>query len=633
MRTRPLIRFLAVSALAALIDASGTARAQTVLPGPTQPPAAPRPPAPPAGPVRDPGGRPATAPAPPGKAVLAGTITTPNGQPAAGARVMLGGGDGPGRTTTTNTSGQFVFEGLRTGRYFVKVSKPGFMSLAYGQRRVNSMGTPIPLADGERRVIEMQLPRAAVITGMILDERGEPSINTQVRGMRYTMVNGRRRAQQAANDTTDDRGIYRLHSLQPGEYAVCAVARNMGPMNDAQRIQMEIEGVRRSIENAPSAAARQAMLDRLKVLQAERVDQTEPNLGYAPVCYPSSSAPSASVTVAAGEERSGIDLQMVMIPVARIEGTVVAPGGGAPRSMQLTLVNADENMGDVDRQGTGMQQSNGQFSFQNVSPGRYSIVARTMTFGPPPPPGAVVPKEPLLWGMTEVVINGQDLSGLVIELHSGITVTGQMTFQPTTLTPPTDLNRVQISIFPFMPDNNTMMMMGPSPQAKVDASGRFTIPDVMPGKYRMSAGVIGVQGWVVDSITAGGQDVLDFPLEIKGARDVTDVAVVFGDRISELSGTITDQKGEPATEQTILLYPTDQKYWTPSSRRIRTIRAGADGLYNFRTIPPGEYRLTTLVDPEPGIWYDREVLEGLDASSIRVVIAEGEKKVEHVKIR
>ena len=629
MRIRPLIRSLAVSALAATIDASGMVVAQAVVPGPAQPP----PPAQTSGSVRDPGGRPAMPPAPPGKAVLAGTITTPTGQPAAGARVMLGGGDGPGRTTMTNTSGQFVFEGLRTGRYFVNVSKPGFMSLAYGQRRVNSMGTAIPLADGERRVIEMQLPRAAVITGMILDERGEPSINTQVRGMRYTMVNGRRRAQQTANDMTDDRGIYRLHSLQPGEYAVCAVARNMGPMNDAQRIQMEIEGMRRSLENAPSAAARQAMLDRLTVLQAERVDQTEPNLGYAPVCYPSSAGPSAAITIGAGEERSGIDLQMVMIPVARIEGTVVAPGGGAPRSVQLTLVNADENMGDVDRQGTGVQQSNGQFSFQNVSPGRYSIMARTMAYGPPLPGGASVPKEPLLWGTAEVVINGQDLSGLVLELHPGITVTGQLTFQATTLSPPTDLNRAQISIFPFMPDNSSMMMMGPPPQAKVDGSGRFTIPDVMPGKYRISAGMIGMQGWVVDSITAGGQDVLDFPLEIKGARDVSDVAVVFGDRVSELSGTITNQKGEPATEQTILLYPTDQKYWTPSSRRIRTIRAGADGLYNFRTIPPGEYRLTTLVDPEPGIWYDREVLEGLDASSIRVVIGEGEKKVEHVKIR
>ena len=57
---------------------------------------------------------------------------------------MLNGGDGPGRTTTTDAGGQFVFEGLRTGRYYVNVTKPGFVSLSYGQRRVNSPGTPIP---------------------------------------------------------------------------------------------------------------------------------------------------------------------------------------------------------------------------------------------------------------------------------------------------------------------------------------------------------------------------------------------------------------------------------------------------------------------------------------------------------
>jgi hypothetical protein len=630
MRTRFLIRF-AIALVAAGV--STVVMAQTAVPTSPQP-SAPRAPAQPAPPVRDPGGRPAMPPAPAGKAALSGTITAPTGQPIAGARVMLNGGDGPGRTTTTNASGQFVFEGLRTGRYYVNVMKPGFMSLSYGQRRVMSQGTAIPLNDGERRAIEMQLPRAAVITGTILDERGDPSINTQVRGMRYTMVNGRRRAQQIANDSTDDRGIYRLHSLQPGEYAVCAVARNMGPMNDAQRIQMESESLRRAIENAPSTAVRQQMTERLAQLMAQRVDQSEPSLGYAPVCFPgSSSAPSPSITVAAGEERAGIDLQMVMIPVARIEGTVVAPGGTLPTNMQLTLVNADENMADVERQGAGIQPPSGRFSIQNVSPGRYTLMARSMQFGPPRPGGAPGEKEPVLWGMSEVTVSGQDISDVVIELHRGITVTGQVTFQPTALTPPTDSSQAQISLFPFMQDNNSFMMMGPPPQGKVEASGKFTFSDVVPGKYRVSAGVIGSQGWVVDSITAGGQDVLDFPLEIKGNRDITGIAVTFGDRISELSGTIANEKGEPATEQTILLYPTDQKYWTPQSRRIRTSRAGADGQYSFRMVPPGEYRLTTLVDPEPGIWFDREVLEQLDSSSIRIVLGEGEKKVENVRIR
>ena len=633
MRTRLVIRFAVVSALI-ISGASAPALAQTAARPGTPPTPAPRTPTQPSpGPVRDPGGRPATTPLPPGKGVLAGSVTTTAGQPAAGARVMLNGGDGPSRTTTTDARGQFVFEGLRTGRYNVTVMKPGYITFAYGQRRAMSGGTPIPLTDGERRDIQIQIPRGSVITGTVLDERGEPSINTNVRAMRYSFMSGRRRAQQVGGGQTDDRGIYRIHSLTPGEYAVCAVARNFGPMNDAQRIEMEIESLRRSIENTSnSAAMRQSMNERLAQLQAQRVEPTEPALGYAPVCFPTPTlSGSSTITVAAGEERSGIDIQMIMTPVARVEGLIVAPGGNPVRNVQVMMMNADESLSDVDRPGTGVEPS-GRFVFQNIAPGRYTINARTMQMGPPGPPGTgPVQTQERLWAQAEVNVAGQDVSGVVLELRGGVTLSGSIAFQPTTLPQP-DVSRVQVSVFPSSPENN-MMMMGPSPQAKIDSNGRFTMTDVFPGKYRVSAAVIGVQGWVVDSIMAGNQDALDFPLEVSGSRNVSGIVVTFGDRVTELSGTIATQQGEPATEQTILLYPADQKYWTPQSRRIRTVRASADGQFNFRIVPPGEYRLTTLVDPDPGIWYDREVLEQLDSSSVRIVLAEGEKKVEHVRIR
>jgi hypothetical protein len=105
------------------------------------------------------------------------------------------------------------------------------------------------------------------------------------------------------------------------------------------------------------------------------------------------------------------------------------------------------------------------------------------------------------------------------------------------------------------------------------------------------------------------------------------------DRISELSGTVLDEKGKPATEQTLVLYPVDPKYWFYQSRRIRTSRADEDGRYSFRYLPPGDYRLATMTDPEPGSWFDKAVLTGLDATSVRVSIAEGEKKVENVRVR
>ena len=50
-------------------------------------------------------------------------------------------------------------------------------------------------------------------------------------------------------------------------------------------------------------------------------------------------------------------------------------------------------------------------------------------------------------------------------------------------------------------------------------------------------------------------------------------------------------------------------------------------------LPPGDYRLTTLMDPEPGSWFDRQLLEQLDTTSARITLLEGEKKVEHLRVR
>ena len=633
---RMLIVRSALVALAAAVAAGALSHAQE--------PVAPRAPAAPAGQVRDPSGR---GPAPlttvrTGTGSISGTVSVAGaGQPSWGARVSLSSAESGARTATTDSQGRFAFTNLPAGRYMVNINKPGYVSVGYGQRRVGGGATPIILGDGEQREIALALPRGGVITGTVLDERGEPAMNVQVRGMRYMMTNGARRLSQTAGGSTDDRGIYRLHSLQPGEYSVCVSARNMGLQTEAQRVQMELESLRRTLEspNGPPANVRQSMTARMTQLQAQLAEQTEPVTGYAPVCYPSGGTSSTPIAVNAGEERGGIDIQLHLTPVARIEGMVILPEGVVSQNVQIMMSNADESMGDMERQGAGVENT-GRFRFQNIAPGRYLITARTSPGGPQfqsgMPPGASgrgnTPSIPKLWAITEVAVNGQDLTDVVLQLQPGATVSGQIVLQPTTLVPPADLSKTQISIFPFSPP-----MGGPglesNAQGTVDASGRFTIPDVFPGKYRINASVAGTQGWIVESIVAGAQDALDFPLEVKAGQSVSGVVITMGDRPTELAGTVVDERGQPATEHTLLLYPVDQKYWTPQSRRIRIMRAGTDGSYVFRSVPPGEYRLTTLMDPEPGIWYDRQVLEQLDTSSVRITLLEGDKKVEHVRVR
>ena len=602
----------------------------------TQQTPGPRAPAPPTAPVRDTSGRPPATPA--GTSTLTGTVTTFAGQPAVGARVMAGG-EGPTRTTTTDARGRFSLSALRAGRYYVTVSKPGYVTVTYGQRRVSSQGTPVPIGDGETRDIAVQLPRGGVITGMVLDERGEPAVNAFVRVLRFMPGAAERRPQEMGGDNTDDRGIYRIHSLQPGDYAICANFRG-GPQNDAQRIQMEIDGARRAMNSAPSPGMRQQMATRLAELQAQLPAQNEPATGYSNVCFPGSSpTPSTMIPVGAGEEKGGIDIQLQLTQVARIEGTLVPPAGETLGSVQVGLVPAGETAAaTMDRAFPDMGEQ-GRFVFPSVPAGHYKILARSMpmNMGPPGSSSAASAKPSRLWANAEVVVAGQDVTGVVLELQKGTTVTGQVVLNSTATSQTVDFTRTIINLFPATPETGPMMIFGGATSpATVEASGRFTINDVFPGSYRISAsfpGATAAPSWVVHSATVEGEDVLDTPLDVGGRTAITGMVVTLTDRLTELSGIVVDEKGKPATAQTLVLYPVDEKYRVFQSRRIRTTRAGEDGRYSFRVVPPGDYRLATVLDPEPGSWFDRAVLSDLDSSAVRISLAEGEKKIENVRVR
>src|SRR5439155_142231 len=115
----------------------------------------------------------------------------------------------------------------QSGRYTVSVSKSGFVSLQYGQRRPLQPGTPLTLADGQQlKGVDFTLPRGSVVAGTVLDEDGDAMPGVNVRVMRYQFQQGNRALTQAGNGQTDDRGQYRVWGLMPGDYYVNAIARN-----------------------------------------------------------------------------------------------------------------------------------------------------------------------------------------------------------------------------------------------------------------------------------------------------------------------------------------------------------------------------------------------------------------------
>jgi protocatechuate 3,4-dioxygenase beta subunit len=608
-----------------------------------QPPSPPQPP-------RDPGepGRTAVA----GKGSISGRITIAGtGQPARRARVSLNapGDTGGNRSTTTDDNGRFTFSALPAGRFNLSVAKQGFVSVTYGSRRPGAggnTGTPIQLAEGQRIDVQMQMPRGSVITGTAVDEHGEAIPGTPVRVFRFVLQSGQRTLQSAGSGQTDDRGVYRVYGLQPGDYIVSATPRNSGTAADAERVQAEIRGLAERLQQMNNVEEGQArvMMDRIAQLKESAPPQDDAVTGYAPIYYPGTTSPSSAVTVSVGpgEEKGNIDFQYQVVPIARVEGIVASPVSQAlPQNIQINLINTGFGIPGLSP-GSARADREGTFRIPNVPPGQYTIVARatinTGQEGGPPGRGGgpvgrgmnVTPAAEAIrmWATADVTVDGRNVSNIVLTLQPGQTLSGRVAFEGTTQAP-ADLTKLRVSVTPVTAPGTSGEVITPA-AGRVDASGRFTIASVIPGRYRLSSS--GTGNWFVGSSVVDGQDSLDFPIDVKPGQNVSGAVITFVDRQSELTGSIVDERGRPVSDYTLIVYPTDQRFWTPQSRRIQSARPATDGRYSFRNLPGGEYRIAPVLDPEPGSWFDPAFLQQLDNTALRVLIGDGEKKEQNLRV-
>jgi hypothetical protein len=483
--------------------------------------------------------RDATAQAAVGTASISGVVLVEGaGSPVRRARVNLSGAElRAGRSVITDDQGRFVFSALPAGRFTMTASKAGFVDNTYGAKRAGRPGTQIQLADGQKmdRAV-INLPRGGVITGTVLDEHGEPAAGTQVRVLRYVIRTGERVLQQAGQDAADDRGIYRVYQLQPGEYVVNALPRNMSVGDFRQTIvqevanltqQMQAQGVNLNAQSfaanfdpAQAAALANALggrggplADRITQLQTQLANmEQEQAVAYAPVYYPGTTEASSaqSITLGVGEERSSVDFRLQLVTTARVSGLVATPTGVLPTGTQVALVPADRGgMPPI----PGLSQSStrvgpdGRFTFNNVTPGRYQLQARATireqqpageasTAVAPGPrggfgggaggPGAG-PISQVLWAAAPLEIGGQNPPDTVLNLQPGMTISGRVVF-PSSAGDTADPTRVRVSL---TPRGQTFEVGGAPAPAQVDGSGRFTIVGVAPGRYSISAGLNG----------------------------------------------------------------------------------------------------------------------------------------------
>ena len=166
----------------------------------------------------------------PGTATISGRVVL-KGEPAAGASVGLqpqqtspGGAPAfPDRSKysriKTDAEGRFSFSSLNAGQYRIVALAPGFVSADDSQL---TGGKLVNLADGENlENVELRLKPGAVITGRVTDPTGNPVVEKTVQLSKMDARGNFTRFNVGFQSlTTDDRGVYRVHSLPAGKYKV-----------------------------------------------------------------------------------------------------------------------------------------------------------------------------------------------------------------------------------------------------------------------------------------------------------------------------------------------------------------------------------------------------------------------------
>jgi hypothetical protein len=136
---------------------------------------------------------------------------------------------------------------------------------------------------------------------------------------------------------------------------------------------------------------------------------------------------------------------------------------------------------------------------------------------------------------------------------------------------------------------------------------------------------------MLKQVIADGRDVTDAPVDLRSGQRLT-ASIVFTDKLSEINGTIADERGTPITDYTLLAFPTDTSLWSTQSRYIVTARPDQNGRFQMRGLPPGEYLLAAVDPTEPGQWFEPAFLDEQRASAVRLTLGDGDIKTQNVQI-
>ena len=402
--------------------------------------------------------------------------------------------------------------------------------------------------------------RGGVITGRVTTAEGEPMVGAQVSATnaRDSEGNPFRRQYPTRPRITDDRGIYRLYGLTPGNYVV------------AVRSNFSMQGI-------------------------------SPYDGDIPTFHPSSTRDTAAeVSVASGGEVAGTDIRYRGDRGHIVSGAVTGVSEAFQPYVMLISVATASYMGYGSiRSG----EAANSFAIHGVSDGEYEVVAECPNEA-----------ETLASTPRRVTVRGADVGGIELKLSPMASIAGKIVVENQSNVCETKRKfSIEEAIISLRRDEKSSdsrtVYQGYLTDIAPDDKGEFAIRRIPPGRYFIEPR-LPTENWYVKSISAP-------PITAANARkpaSATDiargVALKTGEKLGGL--TVTIASGAASLSGKLVAAPEGTRL--PSRVRVHLAPADAadagdplryaeaivrpNGVFALNNIAPGKYWLIVRAAPD-----------------------------------
>jgi hypothetical protein len=464
----------------------------------------------------------------------------------------------------SDSAGRFKIDNLPPGQYSINGSRADYFD---GKDR-SAIVTP-----GKSSDVSVSMVSGGVISGRVLFAN-RPVANATVNAYVTTYQNGYPILRIVAEETTDDRGDYRLFWLPPGEYYVAAIPR--------------------AIAGANTATA--ALLTR----------PDKPGRTYFPSATESRSA--RRIRVKEGEQVQAMEIAMRPPGAPYHIAGVVTSTIGTAATLALVAHNTDvpddpwaygsRNIGTITFAPSRDQNAPlaGTFDIGGIANGDYQLIAFTRENNPDGGSGYA-------FGDTHIEVRDGDLSNIQVSISPTKRVTGSVLIDGR---PPLN-TQVKVSLQADGPTVKIPVYQGVGARAVVanDQDGSFMIPAVGTGHFRVAVASLPPSVYVQD-VRQGARSVFDSGLDITGDAPAP-LQILLSGNAATVQGAVQDMRRKAIPGAMVVLAPLEQR--RGNRALYKTAVADSDGNYVIRGVAPGDYKMFAWEKlSDDGSWFNSHFL-------------------------